>query len=849
MQPTKLVLNNFLSYGDAEIDFNGITLAALLGANGSGKSSLVDAITFAIYGEGRYKDIDRYIRQGQEQAVSELQFILAGETYRVIRTRSNKGKGKSTLELAKQNGPDRLLSWVPLLGTTMKETQDKIRDLLRMDYETFVSSCIILQDEADRLTKATPGKRMEIFGQILGLDVYDRLQEAAKAKARRYRDEAAIKRAAIDNIETDLSNYGELKQQELDLEGEQKALRKRLAQLEASLENQENVVSGLRVRAARGEDLKRRQVQINGDLNNTENQLIAIGQKRGRLQQIVERGDEIRAKAAELENVKQQITALKVKQPMLTEAKAEGARLEAEQSRVEAGIGKLLTQVAAAKAALADKAALEQAAGEYQKAITELDGLDVLAEKWQALDTQAKEAHAAWGRAEAELAACIKALGKELVDLEAKVAMLENSGCIDSERATCKFLADAQAAKARIPQVHIEQEALVPDAQLEQVWRDLEDKRDALGYDPQGRQRLKDYIAELRPKAERAGQLASRAEMLQSLQEQQRDAEERKAELAGKLRTAQQKIRELDSEVASLPAIEDRAKKLEQWAKVLPELNQAEEAMKEMRFQTDQLETRKAELLQELDKVNADLAVVDQGAAELRVAESALFDARQQLKEAKEQEQDTGIKLGTVQARLKDLDTKKHLKAALETEFEVLVQEEHYYVMLTRAFGRAGIPALIIENALPEVESLANDLLSRLTGGRMEVRFETQREAKTTGNVSETLDIVVSDELGERPYEGWSGAERFEVNLSIRLAISKFLAKRAGAKIEVLMIDEGASCLDQEGRGKFVESINIIAEDFKLVIVVTHIDELKEAFPQQILVIKTPEGSKVAVVA
>ena len=242
MQPTKIALQNFLSYGDAEVDLTGLNLAALLGHNGAGKSSLVDAITWPLYGEGRYKDIDKYIRQGQETAVAELQFMLAGETYRVIRTRSNKGKGKSTLELAKLSGGE----WEPLSGSTIRETQDKIRDLLRMDYETFVSSCVLLQGEADRFTRATPGERMAIFSQIIGLDIYDQLQEAAKAKAREYRDQAAVKRATVNNLDTELSGRAELLLQQDGLKEEKAKLEQQIRDLEIDVEAQEKRVSDLR---------------------------------------------------------------------------------------------------------------------------------------------------------------------------------------------------------------------------------------------------------------------------------------------------------------------------------------------------------------------------------------------------------------------------------------------------------------------------------------------------------------------------------------------------------------------------------------------------------------------------
>ena len=717
MQPTKLVLNNFLSYGDAEIDFGGITLAALLGHNGAGKSSLAtDAITWALYGEGRYKDIDRYIRQGQEQAVNELQFVLAGENYRVIRTRSNKGKGKSTLELAKFNCTD----WEPMSGTTIKETQEKIRELLRMDYETFVSSCVILQDESDRLTKATPGKRMEIFGQILGLDVYDRLQEAAKAKARGYRESAAGARGKIENLATELSRRADLRLQEGSLKEQLQEVTQRIRDLEIDLEAQEKTVSDLKVQASRGSDLRARQEQISRESAEIANQLQVLDQKRQRLQQIIDRGDEIREKAAELGLVKAQMNEC------------------------------------------------EDKASRYMQ----------LSRDAQALNDQTYKFDKSQ---ESEIARIEATVNSK----RAQAELLVQVPCAGAEKDNCKLLASARDAAADVSV--LEKRLLeLKDQKNPHVdaWQKVCAARDAIGYDQAAHQAHRDQI----------------------------------------------------------PA-------LEKWARVLPELQQAEDSVAEARLQAGLLQDRRQGFQDELIVVEADLAAMDQIAADLRKAEAVLSDTKYKINGAREEEQDAKVKLGTVQNALKDLEKKAEEKTTLETELKVLAQEEHYYTQLAKAFGKAGIPTLIIENSLPEVETLANDLLSRLTGGRMDVRFETQKEAKSTGNISDTLDIIVADELGERPYEGWSGAERFEVNLSIRLAISKFLAKRAGAKIEVLVIDEGASCLDAAGREKFVESINIIAEDFKLVIVVTHIDELKEAFPQQLIVSKTPEGSRVEVVA
>lgn len=155
--------------------------------------------------------------------------------------------------------------------------------------------------------------------------------------------------------------------------------------------------------------------------------------------------------------------------------------------------------------------------------------------------------------------------------------------------------------------------------------------------------------------------------------------------------------------------------------------------------------------------------------------------------------------------------------------------------------------ALLIEQAVPEIEMRANELLERLTGGEMRVELPTQRQNKSSDTVRETLDIRIQDNAGERPYDNFSGGEQFRVNFAIRLALSQLLANRAGARLQTLVIDEGFGSQDPQGRQRLVEAINTIQEEFKVILVITHIDELRDAFPTRIEVEKRPSGSAILV--
>ena len=171
-------------------------------------------------------------------------------------------------------------------------------------------------------------------------------------------------------------------------------------------------------------------------------------------------------------------------------------------------------------------------------------------------------------------------------------------------------------------------------------------------------------------------------------------------------------------------------------------------------------------------------------------------------------------------------------------------QTEHIiYSDLFGAFGRSGVPAMLIDAAVPHVENEANHLLGRMTDNRMAIKLETQR-VNQGGNTVETLDILVSDELGSRNYELFSGGEAFRINLSLRIALSKVLSQRLGAPLPTLFIDEGFGTQDAAGRERIVDAIASIQDEFEKIIVITHLDDLKDLFPTRIEVLKTEAGSQ-----
>jgi exonuclease SbcC len=278
--------------------------------------------------------------------------------------------------------------------------------------------------------------------------------------------------------------------------------------------------------------------------------------------------------------------------------------------------------------------------------------------------------------------------------------------------------------------------------------------------------------------------------------------------------------------------------------------------LKSAREVSKQIESEIANLDSEMRNRQAEIASLEadfQAAqAKLETAESespSLDEAERELFRLRESENKVRSELGGAKQRVEVLTTQRARKAQFEKEREALQKRIVQHKTLERAFGKDGVPALLIEQALPQIEEKANELLDRLSDGQMAIRFVTQTEYKDKKreDLRETLDIQISDSAGIRAYEMYSGGEAFRVNFAVRLALSEILAQRKGARLQTLVIDEGFGSQDALGRQRLVEAINLVKDDFAKILVITHLEELKDSFPTRIEVEKGERGSMISV--
>jgi DNA repair protein SbcC/Rad50 len=868
MIPLHLKLSGFLSYNaPVEVDFSRFDLACISGSNGAGKSSLLDAITWALFGQARKRDEALINLQSK---VAEVAFTFAYENsiYRVLRSLP-RGKGTTlefqiaeggNLQSSIPSGYDVLnqeLTWRPLTERTLRDTQARIERILRLDYDTFVNVSFFLQGRADQFAQQPPTRRKDILSNILGLEAWEAYRERAVEHRKVLERELASVDGRVAEIDAELAEEEPRKTQLADLESQLKGLaasRKlqetalaNVKQVHQALERQRELVRSL------SENLRRAQTNLAG----LQSRLAVKESERNTHAELVQRAAQVEAAYAALQKARLGLEKWEQvaerfrdhdarRQPLLREIESEGARLQQEKAGLD-------HQHATLRDQLSGSAALEAGLAEAKKTLAQAE--TDLAERAE-LEKQAQA-----GREKlAELRAENGAL---------KTGMDELMGRIDKLKAAQGVLCPlcGQSLSPEHRQSTLEQ-LQAEGTQQGDRWRaNLAAMKELTAQITHTDLRITKSASADSNRLNASRNMAQLSERLESLGKQSDEWEQAGAKRLSEITKLLEKgkfaleprksLARLDKELTALgyeAAAHDAARKAELQARPAEAeyrlIASARAALKPLEdeianIQSD-IKNRQTEVDHqqgEYDQAASALAEIEAQAPDLEAAERSLFDLQ-------ERENQLHQEVGAARQKVTVLADLRKRKVNLQSERGGLGLQIGQYKTLERAFGKDGVPALLIEQALPEIEMKANQILGRLSDDTMHLHFETQAKYKDEKRkeLRETLEIQVSDGAGLRDYEMYSGGEAFRVNFAIRLALSEVLAQRKGARLQMLVIDEGFGSQDEMGRQRLIQAINAVKDDFAKILVITHLEELKDAFPNRIEVEKTEEGSRVEVI-
>jgi exonuclease SbcC len=831
------------------INFEHVHVACLCGANGSGKSSIFDAITWALWGKASRGDNDDLLLSGSNEMSVALDFVAGGQRFRIIRKYARPSpsrSGQSMVDL--QVWHDGLYRQIS--DHAKRETQEKINSLLRLEYTTFINSAMLLQGRSNEFSKKRPGERKEILAGILDLSFYDQLEQQCRSRADTNKNESATLQREIAAMNERL---GEKAASESALTHSEESLRKIILQKEPI----EQAAAVLRQQKdsliARKDHLRLVKDQIDHRSQNLllkKQRLDATTTSIARTRKILEKRDDIEHGFERFQQASALDEEMTGKLKISRELEMRKARLEALVNAAQSAYSNELKLLASRIKDMDAKHIRLPQLQEMRAALMQEQENLVVDES----DLENEREHALQMLSDINF---LKASSTEAAagirDLRGKLDLLSHAGAscplcqseLSPER--CAKLADKLSCELE-QRIALDEEATnkISILEADSISLSIEIAR-AEANCKSARQRITQQLAVADKDLVEASSLAA------ELARQRKSAQELGSLLSSKgyAEAEQREIKSINEDLeklcydAALHCKINREKAdLQKFSKLYDEAAEAQLKLDYNIAAEKELTADIQVLEQELIELNSQSRILEDELAALPQVISQLAMHESQLRELSANEIKARSEISKLMEKLRLLDEMFKAMKSLENSLLKHQEEEGIYSELCRYFSKKGIQALIIEETLPEIEDEANRLLAKMTDNRMSLALESQRDTKK-GSTIETLDIKIADELGTRSYEMFSGGEAYRIDLALRIAISRLLVRRAGAAMPILIIDEGFGTQDNAGMGKMVESINSIQDDFEKIFVITHLDELKERFPVLINIEKGPDGSTV----
>ena len=853
MIPLLLTVENFMCYGEdvPSLNLEPVHIACISGDNGYGKTALLDAITWAIWGKARAKTQDELVNVARNTMFVELDFFAGESRYRVTRTYT-KGRGassgKSELNLSIIIGD----SATSLMENTIRETEEKIVSLLNMDYETFINTSYLKQGDSNRFTSSRPTDRKKILADLLDLSYYERLESASKQHSRQLQNDVEVQQSVIEH------KSSTVQEKELILE-----------RLETYKKESQNLLSEEQSLSKELEDLNQKRQTLLVEISNKKTMVDQIDtsekeigmmlvqemrwkKELGELKILLSRSEEIQSTYKEYQDLRSEygrsstlisdfhkINAEKIviEKTIAIETLKLESQISNKSNRIKTdlqplvdGIPKLLREINLANTTL-QNLEIEFSETEHllNKANAMSEKVTILQISNKTLLTQMSDSRNRFdmiNHAEATCPLCLQSLStgnkqhiREGLQSEGKTSKVEYESNLE------KIQALTDRKNEIITQNELQQTILVrKKTETGKIQYDLMNQ---LG-------KSEDSSIEL-----------SSLKLNLVQMEEELNSERFCSEELNRLKILDSKLKKLEDTEKNHSHLESKLESLSPYLELHAQLQGSRDRLLSV---TQSVEDTKS--IREARQLQTETWKLELVRIEKILTEEWDFDQKINLIQSKIKKV-KGQSLNAVtmreQARYQIEQIVKAEEDIKSMELEIFKTNENVqlYEELASAFGRNGIQALMIERAVPMLENTAKELLARLSDNKMTIKLELKegRIDRATGLPSEELNITISDEQGTRSYETFSGGETFRIDFAIRIAMSKLLASRSGSPLPILFIDEGFGSQDTIGQGRLIEVIQSISEDFEKIIVITHVDSMKENFDQQIEISKTEYGS------
>lgn len=786
MRPLRIEVEGFSAYRErVEVDFAGVDFFSLAGPTGSGKSSLIDAMVFALFGRVPRlggNAVAPAITAGTDRARVRFDFEVDGVDYTAVRMAQRTPSGGASVKEARLQQKD------TVLAEGADDVTAEVEDLLRLRFDDFTRTVVLPQGEFARFLTATKSERQGLLRNLLGLDVYTQMRELARTRAAVAAERAEGARRSLEALELPDDDEAE----------RAVAHRDALAVLAENLPDREEALATLDRSTERARE-------------RTESIEEAIGRLDGieppdRLDELEARIAETRARVADAEEAHEtavtehealQETAGELPSAdQVTSWMRDRSRLVDLESRL-ASIG-----LEAAQTTL-NRVAAELEAGEAALASSRED------------TARARREHAAH-----MLAADLEP-GQLCPVCDRVVEEVPKRADVP---AVAKLEAAEQRADAEVIRMRgVAEEARTTVAKLETTRAGLLEQRDALTAELAGAPEASE-LASIEDELRRVGSELDRARTtvktteveLKTANAQLESLADASRQVSKRLTAAQLRVADLDPPVSEADDVAVQWKDLIVWRDRTREKlsGDLERARNEVADGVAAAEKTRRELADELERhgVTALEPFAVHVATALQTAKSIV--------ETHEKALESSVILA---------------QRAQESEAATAVANA-----LANHLKANGFEQWLMAGALGDLVAGANDLLDQLSGGGYSLHSDD------SGSFA-IVDHRNADEM--RSVSTLSGGETFLVSLALALSLAETLAAKGGSGLDAIILDEGFGTLDDESLDTVASVLEELTGSGLMVGVITHVKELAARAPVRYEVMREPKGAKVRLVS